>query len=162
MIRWPAERAVCSVRQSARWQHRYNSHSCHEKMYNVRTCVRILSTLLIIILIGKCFLPPVSDDVSVPSRKTVKTEELLLLLAELAVLPPEAPVNQTCRPAELKDWMSPLTLTVLGPQIGAHDLRPLLLFFWCLKEKSMILASTVSILVYRINKITKIAFYSWN
>ena len=111
MIRWPAERAVCSVRQSARWQHRYSSHSCHEKMYNVRTCVRILSTLLIIILIGKCFLPPVSDDVSVPSRKTVKTEELLLLLAELAVLPPEAPVNQTCRPAELRDWMSPLTLT---------------------------------------------------
>ena len=47
-------------------------------------------------------------------------------------------------------------------QIGAHDLRPLLLFFWCLKEKSLILASTVSILVYRINKITKIAFYSWN
>ena len=76
--------------------------SSDEKMYNVRTLVKILSPV-VIILITTSLLRHSEERGSGPRpQKNIKTKELLLLLTELAVIPPEAPVNQTCKPPELR------------------------------------------------------------
>ena len=39
--------------------------------------------------------------------KVIQIKELFLLLTELALQPPEAPVNQTCKPPELREEIFP-------------------------------------------------------
>ena len=77
--------------------------SSDEKMYNLRTLVKILSPV-VIILITTSLLRRSEErpNVGLRPQKTIKTKELLWLLTELALIPPEAPVNQTCRPPEIR------------------------------------------------------------
>ena len=73
-----------------------------EKMYNVRTSVKIVSPLAIILLTTGLLWHSEEMEAGLRPPKTIKTKELLLLLTELALIPPEAPVNQTCKPPELR------------------------------------------------------------
>ena len=83
-------------------------------MYNVTTLRKILSTLATVLLVGSILLLLLREEtengVEVESvsqgTKSIKTEQLLLLLSELALLPPETPVNKTCLPPPVRSHIS--------------------------------------------------------
>ena len=77
--------------------------SSDEKMLDVRTLVRILSPAVIILITTSLLRHSPDTGVGPRPHKAIQTKELLLLLTELALIPPEAPVNQTCRPPELRE-----------------------------------------------------------